>query len=136
MIRNESMETLRFDVGLELGSDFADIFAVKEHDFTLGDPENAKPLPPPAPADWESDGSLCFADGNDRTQVLFSLAGPPERLGRDAGRSSSRAASSGSSWSRCCSKVRAGRNEPAACSATSSRTCATRSPRGTCACRR
>jgi glycogen debranching enzyme len=75
VIRNESMETLSFEVGLELGSDFADIFSVKEHDFTLGDPENAKPLPPPAPADWDSDGSLCFADGDDRTQVLFSLPG-------------------------------------------------------------
>ena len=49
MIRNESMETLRFEVGLELGCDFADIFSVKDHDFTLGDPENAKPLPPLAP---------------------------------------------------------------------------------------
>ena len=75
MIRNESMEPLRFEVGLELGSDFADIFAVKEHDFTLGDPENAKPLPPPAPAEWNGDGSVSFADGDDRTQVLFSLPG-------------------------------------------------------------
>src|SRR6058998_1900469 len=28
MIRNESMEAVAFDVGLEIGSDFADIFAV------------------------------------------------------------------------------------------------------------
>ena len=28
-------------------SDFADIFAVKEHDFTLGDPVGAKALPKP-----------------------------------------------------------------------------------------
>src|SRR5256885_6666416 len=34
-IRNESMETQRFEVSLELGSDFADIFAVKDRDFTL-----------------------------------------------------------------------------------------------------
>ena len=32
------MEPLAFELALELGSDFADIFAVKEHDFALGDP--------------------------------------------------------------------------------------------------
>src|SRR5215216_1934809 len=45
-IRNESMGPLAFEVAVEVASDFADIFAVKEHDFTLGDPENAAPLPP------------------------------------------------------------------------------------------
>jgi glycogen debranching enzyme len=75
VIRNESMETLRFEVALELGADFADIFAVKEHDFTLGDPEHAKPLPPPAAAAWETDGSVSFSDGGDSTQVLFSQPG-------------------------------------------------------------
>jgi glycogen debranching enzyme len=75
VIRNESMETLSFEVGLELGCDFADIFSVKEHDFTLGDPENAKPLPLPAPGAWESDGSLSFNDGGDSTRVLFSQPG-------------------------------------------------------------
>src|SRR5215471_3054280 len=52
VIRNESMETLRFEVGLELACDFADIFAVKEHDFAPGDPENAKPLPEPVAPEW------------------------------------------------------------------------------------
>src|SRR5262245_10212592 len=75
VIRNESMETLSFEVGLELGSDFADIFSVKEHDFTLGDPENARPLPPPVAADWDEDGSVCFVDGDDTTQVLFTPVG-------------------------------------------------------------
>src|SRR5262245_42170965 len=75
VIRNESMETLRFSVGLELASDFADILSVKEHDFTLGDPENARPLPAPAAAEWADDGSVSFADGPERTQVLFSLPG-------------------------------------------------------------
>src|SRR5207237_2457 len=42
-IRNESMETQRFEVGIEIGCDFADIFTVKDHDFTLGDPVNAPP---------------------------------------------------------------------------------------------
>jgi glycogen debranching enzyme len=75
VIRNESMEPLSFSVGLELASDFADILSVKEHDFTLGDPEHAKPLPRPAPAEWGEDGSVSFADGVDRTQVLFSVPG-------------------------------------------------------------
>jgi glycogen debranching enzyme len=78
VIRNESMETLRFEVGLELGCDFADIFSVKEHDFTLGDPANARPLPPPATPDWDADGSVCFVDGDDTTRVLFSLFGQPD----------------------------------------------------------
>ena len=33
-----------------LAADFADIISVKLHDFALGDPEHAQPLPPPAPA--------------------------------------------------------------------------------------
>jgi glycogen debranching enzyme len=74
-IRNESMAPLSFEVGLELASDFADIFAVKEHDFTLGDPEHAKPLPPPVPGDWDGGESVTFAAGDDVTQVLFSRTG-------------------------------------------------------------
>jgi glycogen debranching enzyme len=49
MIRNESPERLEIDVALEVESDFADIISVKLHDFSLGDPELARPLPPPAP---------------------------------------------------------------------------------------
>ena len=33
-------------VALEVGADFADIISVKEHDFALGDPDHAPPLPP------------------------------------------------------------------------------------------
>jgi glycogen debranching enzyme len=72
------METLRFEVGLELACDFADIFAVKEHDFTLGDPEHAKPLPEPLPPQWTRDGSLCFVEGPETTQVLFAPVGRPD----------------------------------------------------------
>jgi glycogen debranching enzyme len=75
-IKNESMERQQFTVELEFGSDFADIFAVKNHDFTLGDPVHAKPLPPFAPARWGEDGtSVAFDDGEDRTQVLLSHPG-------------------------------------------------------------
>ena len=52
-VRNEGMETLRFEVSLELAADFADIITVKLHDFALGDPENAPALPPPAPAEYD-----------------------------------------------------------------------------------
>src|SRR5260221_10014592 len=75
-IRNESMVEQRFQVALELGSDFADIFAVKDHDFTLGDPEHASALPPLAPATWADDGtSVSFADEEDSTLVTFSREG-------------------------------------------------------------
>ena len=103
MIRNESMETLRFEVGLELGCDFADIFSVKEHDFTLGDPENARPLPPPCRPDWDERGLglLRRRRRHDAGALLADRAS--RRLERLVDASSSRAASAGSSWSRCSS---------------------------------
>src|SRR5215470_13236283 len=73
-IRNESMETQRFAVALEVACDFADIFTVKDHDFTLGDPLNAAPLPSPLAASWNGGVSVSFADGDDRTLVEFSRA--------------------------------------------------------------
>jgi len=73
-IRNESTQRLRFTVGIDFGADFADIFAVKAHDFTLGHPENAPPLPPPAPETWNGT-SVVLADGGERTEILFSQAG-------------------------------------------------------------
>jgi glycogen debranching enzyme len=78
-IRNESMVEQRFEVALELGSDFADIFAVKDRDFTLGDPEHAPALPPLVPAAWADDGtSVSFADEDDSTLVTFSREGRPD----------------------------------------------------------
>src|SRR4051812_7440592 len=75
VIRNESMEPQRFEVGIELGCDFADIFTVKDHDFTLGDPAHAAPLPPSRDADWLDETSVAFADGDERMLARFSLAG-------------------------------------------------------------
>ena len=37
-VQNQSMERVSFELGLELGSDFADIFAVKDWDFSFGNP--------------------------------------------------------------------------------------------------
>ena len=138
VIRNESMEPLRFEVGLELGCDFADIFTVKEHDFTLGDPENAKPLPPPAAADWDDDGSLAFADGGD-SHAGAVLATRAARTAR-APSWEVELAQPRAVGARRRGAPRRGRRQrrdrPARRSARSWRTSATRSPPGTSTCRR
>src|SRR5919201_3689898 len=46
-LENQSMEPIEFELGLRIGTDFADIMSVKEHDFALGDPRRARPLPGP-----------------------------------------------------------------------------------------
>jgi glycogen debranching enzyme len=76
-VRNESTERLGFTVGIEFGADFADIFAVKERDFTLGDPENAPPLPPPAPETWNGGSSVVLGDDGDSTELSFSQPARP-----------------------------------------------------------
>src|SRR5436189_3446279 len=45
LVQNQGMERVEFELTLELGTDFADIFAVKDFDFALGDPMRANPLP-------------------------------------------------------------------------------------------
>ena len=37
-LQNQSMEKVGFELTLEIGNDFADIFAVKSYDFALGNP--------------------------------------------------------------------------------------------------
>jgi glycogen debranching enzyme len=81
-IENQTLEPVSFDLGLEFGSDFADIFAVKEHDFALGDPLRAKPLPPMISPRLDADnGQLLLEDNGDgssaRTQIILS---PPGEL--------------------------------------------------------
>src|SRR3954453_9455217 len=56
-IQNQSMQPLSFELGLEVGSDFADIMSVKEGDFFLGDPLNANPLPPLGRVTFDEDES-------------------------------------------------------------------------------
>ena len=79
LIRNEGMHPISFTVGIEFASDFADILSVKEHDFALGDPMKAPPLPPTAPAEYdESENQFLLTDpddGNARTQLVFSQRG-------------------------------------------------------------
>jgi glycogen debranching enzyme len=79
IVRNEGAVPLAFELGLEVGTDFADIITVKEHDFALGHPATARPLPPPAAARFDPGGNQLVleeaADGAAKTQVLFSRPG-------------------------------------------------------------
>ena len=78
VIRNEGTEPVSFSLGLEIGCDFADIMSVKEHDFALGDPLNAPPLPPPVEPRYDEENNqfvLVDPEGEARTQVLLSQRG-------------------------------------------------------------
>ncbi len=80
VVHNHAPRRVEFELALEVGSDFADIFAVKAHDFALGDPEHAPSLPelvqPAFEADTNqfilADDSICL------TQVLLSQPGEVE----------------------------------------------------------
>jgi glycogen debranching enzyme len=78
-IQNQSMEPVEFDVELDVGADFADIFAVKDFDFALGDPLRAKPLPDSRPVEYEPErNQFLISDNGDlplKTQVIFSERG-------------------------------------------------------------
>jgi glycogen debranching enzyme len=82
VVRNEGMEPLSFELALELGTDFADILSVKEHDFALGDPTRAKPLPRAAAARFEEQHNQFVLeesnDGTACTQVILSERGAIE----------------------------------------------------------
>ena len=79
ILRNESAEPLSFELELEVGTDFADIITVKEHDFALGHPETARPLPSPAAARFDADANQLVLEeatnGGAKTQVFFSQPG-------------------------------------------------------------
>jgi glycogen debranching enzyme len=77
VVRNESMERVSFELGVEFASDFADIMSVKAHDFEFGNP-NPEPLPDVVEAAYiEDDNQFVLRDGNDgaRTQLIFSERG-------------------------------------------------------------
>jgi glycogen debranching enzyme len=77
-LRNESTERIELDVSLEAEADFADIISVKLHDFSLGDPELAQPLPPPAPVTHDerrSQVSIVDPRGDLGTRLVFSKPG-------------------------------------------------------------
>src|SRR5919198_7834 len=79
VVQNQSMEPVEFDLELEVAADFADIFAVKDYDFALGDPLRAKPLPDPRPSEFDGErNQFLISDDGDlplKTQVIFSERG-------------------------------------------------------------
>jgi glycogen debranching enzyme len=72
---NESMEPVEFELQIELGSDFADIFAVKDHDFAL----RAPPLPDARHGEFDAArNQFLVSDNGDlslKTQIIFSRPG-------------------------------------------------------------
>ena len=81
VVDNETMSPLSFELAIEIGTDFADIMSVKEHDATLGHPKDAPPLPALAHCriDEEHREVVFFdsGEGNEqtRTQIIFSKPG-------------------------------------------------------------
>src|SRR5262249_14021199 len=79
-VQSTAMRPVEFELALDVGSDFADIFAVKDHDFSLGDP-NAPPLPERQPATYDVDrNQFVLLDETQsefplKTQVIFSERG-------------------------------------------------------------
>jgi glycogen debranching enzyme len=80
VVQNHAPRTLEFELALDIGADFADIFAVKAYDFTLGDPAHAPALPGPvSPLYEEADNQLILADDSmSLTQVILSQPGEVE----------------------------------------------------------
>jgi glycogen debranching enzyme len=80
VVHNHAPRRLEFELALEVGSDFADIFAVKAHDFALGDPEHAPELPELVPPAFEADTNqfILADDSICLTQVLLSQPGEVE----------------------------------------------------------
>jgi glycogen debranching enzyme len=79
VVQNQSMERQEFELGLEFGSDFADILSVKNHDFALGDPRRAEPLPELVEPEYEAeDNQFVLRDRNGestQTQIILSERG-------------------------------------------------------------
>jgi glycogen debranching enzyme len=80
VVQNMGPEPVSFELALELGSDFADIFTVKSRDFALGDPMRANPLPPLVDPRFDRKNNQFVLEDGDadcpaRTQVILSRPG-------------------------------------------------------------
>ena len=88
VVQNQGMRPVAFELAIEVASDFADIFAVKDYDFALGDPAHADPLPPLVKVRFdEENNQFLLADETGvpaQTQVIFSRPGQVEEPGRVA----------------------------------------------------
>ena len=79
-VENVSMERQSFQLELEFEADFADILSVKAHDFALGDPKRAEPLPAVVGGRYEEEhNQFMLVDSSDgakaQTQVILSKRG-------------------------------------------------------------
>jgi glycogen debranching enzyme len=77
-VENHAMERVSFELALRFGTDFADIFAVKDYDFALGDPDAADPLPAAVEPRFDAQNNqFVFVDPESgaRTQVILSERG-------------------------------------------------------------
>jgi glycogen debranching enzyme len=77
-VRNVSMSAVSFELSLRFAADFADVISVKAHDFALGDPLHAPPLPDPVLGVLRDERQLVLAEreGPATTQVI--LGRPPD----------------------------------------------------------
>jgi glycogen debranching enzyme len=82
VVQNQGMRPVAFDLSLDVACDFADIFAVKDYDFALGDPAHAEPLPPLVEPQFdEENNQFLLADETGipaKTQVILSRKGRVE----------------------------------------------------------
>jgi glycogen debranching enzyme len=74
------MDAAEFELAIEIGADFADIFAVKNYDFALGDPLRADPLPQRHHGEFDPERNQFLISDDDpdfviKTQVIFSEPG-------------------------------------------------------------
>ena len=79
VVQNQGMRPVSLELAIEVGCDFADIFAVKDYDFALGDPRHAQPLPPLVECHYDSENNqFLLADESGvpvQTQVIMSRRG-------------------------------------------------------------
>jgi glycogen debranching enzyme len=86
VVENQSMERISFELGLAISTDFADIMSVKEHDFALGDPVRARPLPAPVVPRFDGEHNQFVFEETDeddevRTQLIISQPGEVDGSG-------------------------------------------------------
>jgi glycogen debranching enzyme len=82
VLENVSQRALELELRVDLGADFADILTVKEHDFSLGHPIDAPPLPPPRECHWDDARNARLSDGDaSSTRVVLSKSGYPDAYG-------------------------------------------------------
>ena len=79
VVQNQGMRAVALELGIEVACDFADIFAVKDYDFALGDPQHAEPLPPTVECIYDEPNNQFVLEDETgvpaKTQVILSRVG-------------------------------------------------------------